>query len=353
MGARRLKNRILLILLAVLLLGNALSASAAEGSVGNAKIEARIQAFLQQNVVFDTSTLKDAKIRCTNYPRLVNDRDKLLIANDVMLAGVSACEADLCTYLQAFYPVYDCVRFKTALDLPWRTLAALYYTYRLDLCDVLLQHLCGAVQTEGSTLVVTIGYPDFDKLSWNGDDETKWFEAKNNYYYLNTIYADDGTPREEAGFVMPSEKVRTLCFPLDEKWYGRIKTTWLKNRDGGQRKHTGMDIRVPRGINIYACAGGVVDSVGVHVKGGYYVSIVDDDGYTYFYYHMIKNSQMVVRGERVEAGQAIGLVGNTGNSAAPHLHLSIVTPDDQFIDPFCVYYRWGYFKTGELIKKPR
>jgi hypothetical protein len=43
--------------------------------------------------------------------------------------------------------------------------------------------------------------------------------------------------------------------------------------------------------------------------------------------HMKPGSVMVSQGERVQAGQPIGLVGNSGRSAEPHLHIKVVIPD--------------------------
>ena len=166
------------------------------------------------------------------------------------------------------------------------------------------------------------------------------------------MYDDAGNERLPTGFYMPQEKLERLAFPLDAKWYTRIKTTWFRGRDKGTRRHTGMDIRCSHGSPVYACEGGIVNSVGYHVKGGYYVAVTDDDGYEYFYFHLQKDSQCVKRGQRVTTGEQLGLSGNTGNSAAPHLHLSVITPDKRFIDPFHVYYRWVYQKTGMLIKRP-
>ena len=41
------------------------------------------------------------------------------------------------------------------------------------------------------------------------------------------------------------------------------------------------------------------------------------------YAHMQPGSIKVHKGDRVKLGQAIGLVGNTGNSVAPHLHFQV------------------------------
>jgi murein DD-endopeptidase MepM/ murein hydrolase activator NlpD len=49
-----------------------------------------------------------------------------------------------------------------------------------------------------------------------------------------------------------------------------------------------------------------------------------DDGRFVFYGHMIPGSVSVKAGDRVRRGQQIGLVGNSGNSSAPHLHLHVM-----------------------------
>lgn len=57
--------------------------------------------------------------------------------------------------------------------------------------------------------------------------------------------------------------------------------------------------------------------------GGNHV-IIDIGGGRYaFYAHLQPGSIRVHEGERVERGQVIGLVGNTGNSTEPHLHFHV------------------------------
>lgn len=58
--------------------------------------------------------------------------------------------------------------------------------------------------------------------------------------------------------------------------------------------------------------------------GGNHV-VVDMGGGRYaFYAHMIPGSVMVRVGQRVKVGETLGLLGNSGNSNAPHLHFQLM-----------------------------
>ncbi len=75
--------------------------------------------------------------------------------------------------------------------------------------------------------------------------------------------------------------------------------------------------------------------------------IEGDDGRIYQYAHLYQGSMpaQVYKGARIEAGQWIGEVGNTGNSSGAHLHFEISTGDygdDTVIDPQDEVYKKVY-----------
>jgi hypothetical protein len=96
--------------------------------------------------------------------------------------------------------------------------------------------------------------------------------------------------------------------------------------------HSGIDLAIPENSTLRAIGEGVVDKVftgeGLIGKG---LSIRFPDGKRAIYGHMNEVKARV--GEHVNAGQVIGLSGNTGNSTAAHLHFSLKNPDGSLIDP--------------------
>ena len=88
------------------------------------------------------------------------------------------------------------------------------------------------------------------------------------------------------------------------------------------RMHRGIDIAAPTGTPIYAAADGVVQKSGWN-NGGYgnLVDIRHADGTITRYAH---NSKLLVKkGQQVQQGQKISLMGSTGFSTGPHLHFEI------------------------------
>jgi murein DD-endopeptidase MepM/ murein hydrolase activator NlpD len=95
-------------------------------------------------------------------------------------------------------------------------------------------------------------------------------------------------------------------------------------RDGGKRKHEGVDIFAPKGTLVVAPTDGLITSVGNSALGGKTVWMNDvKRGHSYYFAHL--DSQIVRRGMKVKQGDAIGLVGNTGNAknTPSHLHFGV------------------------------
>ena len=105
--------------------------------------------------------------------------------------------------------------------------------------------------------------------------------------------------------------------------------------------HAGVDLGYDFGAGIPALFDGFVVSSGNYEDGyGNQVLIYhsDIDSYTR-YGHM--SVLYVSPGEYVSQGQIIGLIGSTGNSTGPHLHLEYIIPDGaggyQYADPLILW----------------
>lgn len=96
--------------------------------------------------------------------------------------------------------------------------------------------------------------------------------------------------------------------------------------------HNGIDIRGSIGDDIYACADGVVTKAEyTTVRNGIYLIIQHDNGINTMYSHC--SELLVKEGDTVKQGQTIALVGSTGNSTGPHLHLAVFDRQENFFDP--------------------
>ncbi len=85
--------------------------------------------------------------------------------------------------------------------------------------------------------------------------------------------------------------------------------------------HEGVDISSSKGDPIFAAASGVVEFAGYSNGYGYNVKIDHQNGFRTIYGHSSK--LLVKKGDIINKGQKIALVGSTGNSTGPHLHFEI------------------------------
>ena len=88
-----------------------------------------------------------------------------------------------------------------------------------------------------------------------------------------------------------------------------------------QKMHEGVDYSGKIGTPVYATADGRVKKSGYNGSFGNYIEIDHGRGYKTCYGHLSR--RLVKKGEKIERGQKIGELGNTGKSTAPHLHYEI------------------------------
>ena len=90
---------------------------------------------------------------------------------------------------------------------------------------------------------------------------------------------------------------------------------------GGARRHSGVDLKTKPNDEIYAAFDGVVVASGPYYGYGNCIRIKHAYGLETLYSHQSKN--FVKKGDKVKAGQVIGLTGRTGRATTEHLHFEV------------------------------
>jgi murein DD-endopeptidase MepM/ murein hydrolase activator NlpD len=130
-------------------------------------------------------------------------------------------------------------------------------------------------------------------------------------------------------FKKDSSYIYTL--PFEHK-----KRVFLIQAYEGSFSHKGeraLDFKVKTGTKVCAARGGVVTATredsekgGLkpeNLSDGNYIIIQHTDGTVANYWHFQKEGVLVNAGDTVQKGQLIGLSGNSGYSAFPHLHFEV------------------------------
>lgn len=99
---------------------------------------------------------------------------------------------------------------------------------------------------------------------------------------------------------------------------------------GKRAFHGGLDFVSPAGSDVLSIAAGVVTFSGARGNFGNLIEIDHGNGLVTRYAHNKKN--LVEVGDAVKKGEVIGLVGSTGRSTAPHVHLEVLQ-DGRVVNP--------------------
>lgn len=181
-------------------------------------------------------------------------------------------------------------------------------------------------------LKITATYPDGTEQSFEQLTLLSPGDYGNEWVFVPDDYLDEAAITEEDNYLQPILRQVTP----DRDWEGRFQYPIDEpciNSLFGQRRnyndgelffyHTGLDFAVcAPNLNVYApAAGRVVLAEELTIKGN---AILIDHGWGIFsaYAHLSEITVQV--GDLVETGDLLGLIGNTGRSAGPHLHFEII-----------------------------
>lgn len=167
------------------------------------------------------------------------------------------------------------------------------------------------VPARGSTLVARIGAAD--------PAQPGQFELR-----LDGIPGDPSARPRDVDYLLP---LRQRAPQVDQGYGGDFSHTDPQNRYA-------VDFAADIGTTVLAARTGVVmqvesdfDQAGLNREkyGGRanFVRILHEDGSMALYAHLKPEGVLVRVGQRVQAGQQIGLSGNTGFTTGPHLHFAV------------------------------
>ena len=107
----------------------------------------------------------------------------------------------------------------------------------------------------------------------------------------------------------------------DKAWSYPLPDARVISPYGGARRHSGVDLKTKPNDEIYAAFDGEVVASGPYYGYGNCIRIKHAYGLETLYSHQSKN--MVKKGDKVKAGQIIGLTGRTGRATTEHLHFEV------------------------------
>lgn len=184
------------------------------------------------------------------------------------------------------------------------------------------------IKQEDFTVTINEKYCRDIILRYEQEKLIEWTKLVNGY---RTVMAD----------------LRYFPVAVDERGLGGLsyENGWGDPRTyGGDRVHEGTDIcdneNVRGSYPIVSMTDGVIEHIGWLEQGGYRIGIRAPHGAYFYYAHLASYAKEFTVGERVNAGQILGMMGDTGYSKVEgttgnfvvHLHLGIYTQTDHYAE---------------------
>lgn len=170
--------------------------------------------------------------------------------------------------------------------------------------------------------------------------QTVQFRKEGNHIGIKVIGGKDSSVSRNTGGLGKGGKAMTLdpdevsdpftitnTFRLDlekieaKAWAYPLPDAKVISPYGGRRRHSGVDLKTKANDEIVAAFDGVVVASGPYFGYGNCIRIKHAYGLETLYSHQSKN--FVKKGDKVKAGQVIGLTGRTGRATTEHLHFEM------------------------------
>lgn len=183
----------------------------------------------------------------------------------------------------------------------------------------------------------SLSYAQFNTVSFNSRVYKIAKEADTSNEISTSVDDDSNNKREVCDVENMKQQLilhyTSVSFPLKQL---RVNSPFGKRKDpftGKKAQHNGVDL-FARNDEVYSIMLGDVIKSGVDRKSGIYVKMQYGE-YTVSYCHLSK--AVVKRGDIVNAGEIIGISGNTGTrSTGEHVHIS-VKYKSHYIDPTILF----------------
>jgi len=242
-------------------------------------------------------------------PNIVSEKALLAVGQEVTVAPVQPLSDII---VESFETEYQTIKYETKIEYDKSINADQSYVKQQGSDG--LAKVTFATKEQNGSIINTAQVSN--EVIREAVDRIMVYGAKNVVYYGNTTY-----------WAWPTSKPFRIS-----SYYGyRIHPITHQ-----AHLHTGVDITGVSNKNIYAIQDGVVTFAASGWNGGMGTNVKIDhgNGYTSIYMHL--NSYIVNKGERVEKGQVIGIMGCTGSCTGTHLHLTIYK-NGKMINPLELY----------------
>jgi len=179
-----------------------------------------------------------------------------------------------------------------------------------------------ALESRNRTSLIAASKADTNMLAW---------EPRRTQTYLIRVQPE---LLRTGQYTITVTREPALSFPVKGRDSRQISSFFGVARDGGRRRHEGVDIFAPRGTPALASVNGIISGVGTSKLGGNVAFLTDIDRNIRLYYAHLDRWN-VKNGQHVSIGDTVGFVGNTGNArtTGPHLHFGIYGFTDGATDP--------------------